>query len=178
MEHDEKIIRRTQRYAGPIFSVETHAVRLEDGSEANRDVILHSGGVAVVAAVDGELLLVRQFRAGVQRVLLELPAGRLEPGEDPARCGLRELAEETGYAAQRLLPLGLCIPTPAYCAEVIHLYEAQELLPARQRLDPGEFLTVCRVPIAKAVEMALDGGICDAKTQVGILRYAQRHPLP
>ncbi len=176
MAHFEKELERRELYRGRIFTVTTHRVELEDGGEGLRDVVNHSGG-ACVAALDkeGRVLLVRQYRFAAGRGLLELPAGKLEPGEEPGAAAARELAEETGYTAAALTKLTEILPTPAYCTERIYVYEAQGLSGAgEQRLDRGEFLDVVPVPLDQAVEMVLSGEISDAKTQVGILLLARR----
>ena len=175
MAHFEKELEGRELYRGRIFTVTTHRVELEDGGEGLRDVVNHSGG-ACVAALDeeGRVLLVRQYRFAAGRELLELPAGKLEPGEEPGAAAARELAEETGYTAA-LTKLAEILPTPAYCTERIYVYEAQGLSGAgEQRLDRGEFLDVVPVPLDQAVEMVLSGEISDAKTQVGILLLARR----
>lgn len=157
-------------YTGPIFTLKHHEVTLEDGSPAMRDVVHHSGGVCVAALDDeGYIFLVRQFRFPTGQELIELPAGKLEPGENPMEAALRELEEETGQSSKNLSLLGKMIPTPAYCTEVIHIFTTCKVTPTPQRLDPGEFLSVLRVPFPQAVQMVLDGEIIDAKTQAGIL---------
>ena len=113
----------------------------------------------------------RQFRYPFGRMLLELPAGKLEPGEDPADSGRRELREETGCSAGRFVPMGKLIPTCAYDTEVIHLFFASELTRGEQDLDENEFLSVERYTLDEALQMVLDGEIIDAKTQIGLLKY-------
>ena len=176
MAHFEKELDRQELYRGCVFTVTTHRVGLEDGGESRRDVVNHNGG-ACVAAVDeeGRILLVRQYRFAVGRELLELPAGKLEPGEDPRTAAARELTEETGRTAASLVKLTEVLPTPAYCTERIYVYEAQGLSGAGdQHLDRDEFLDVVPVPLDRAVEMVLSGEITDAKTQAGVLMVAAR----
>jgi ADP-ribose pyrophosphatase len=158
-------------YEGRVFSVRRDGVRLRDGSQAPREVVEHGGGVGVVA-VDGagNVVLVSQFRYAAGRQLLEIPAGKLEPGEDPAACGRRELREETGRTCSDYRPLGRVFPTPAYDTEVIHLYLAQGLTEAgAQDLDAGEFVEPVILPFAEAVRKILNGEIQDAKTVAGLL---------
>ncbi len=175
MSHFEQAQKENKIFTGRILSLSEHTVRLEDGSEANREVVHHNGGVCVAALDEhNQLLLVRQFRFPAGRELLELPAGKLEKGENPMSAALRELEEETGHTTKVLSPLTQMLPTPAYCTEVIHIFAASKLSPVPQRLDEGEFLTVERIPLAKAEQMVLEGEILDGKTQVGILLLAAR----
>ena len=175
MAHFEQELARKELYQGRIFTLTSHRVGLEDGGESQRDVVNHHGG-ACVAALDreGNLLLVRQYRFAVGRELLELPAGKLEPGEDPMEAAARELREETGYAAASLQKLTEMLPTPAYCTEVIHIYEATGLTPVGQDLDRDEFLDVVPMPLGEALEKVLSGEIIDGKTQVGVLLLTGR----
>ena len=174
--HNEELLSTQCVYEGKILSVNKCTVRLENGGEVLREVVEHPGGVCVLA-LDREdtVLLVRQYRFGAGQVMLELPAGKLEQGEDPAACGIRELEEETGCAAGSFVPLGRMHPTPAYAREVIHLFLARELVPTHQHLDRDEFLTVERLPLEKAVQMCLDGSITDAKTLFALLKYHAMH---
>lgn len=175
MAHFEKELTRQELYRGTVFTLTTHQVGLEDGAQSRRDVVNHNGG-ATVAALDeeGRILLVRQYRFAAARELLELPAGKLEPGEDPLAAAARELTEETGYTAASLTKLTELLPTPAYCTEKIYLYEAHGLTRGAQHLDRDEFLDVLPVPLSRALEMVLSGEIIDAKTQVGVLLMARR----
>ena len=175
MIHFEKELSRKELYRGHIVDFCLHQVELENGKTACREIVHHHGGVSV-AALDpqGRLLLVRQFRFAAGKELLELPAGKLERGEDPMAAAARELEEETGYQAQSLELLTEMIPTPGYCTEVIRIYLAKGLRPGRQHLDPEEFLSVEAMDFAKAKELALAGGFPDGKTQLGILLLAAR----
>lgn len=161
-----------QIYRGKILALEVDRVRLPDGTEATREVVRHSGGVSVLALdQEDRVLFVRQFRYPYAEELLEIPAGKLEPGESPEACGRRELEEETGHVAGRFDSLGAIYPTPAYVDEQLHLYLARALTETRQRLDRGEFLSVERIPFAQAVDLCLNGTVRDAKTIAAILKY-------
>lgn len=171
MAHLEKKLQSRKIYDGRIVHLRLDEVELENGKSAMREVIDHPGGVCVAPIEpDGTILMVRQFRYAHGKELLELPAGKLEYGEDPAACGLRELAEEVGREAGEYHSLGCLYPTPAYVTEVIHLYYAAQLTPVAQHLDEDEFLDIVRVPFDEALEMVLDGRICDAKTQLALLK--------
>lgn len=178
MAHFEKELERREVYRGRIFTLTSHRVGLENGGESRRDIVNHHGG-ACVAALDeeGRVLLVRQYRFGVKEELLELPAGKLEEGEDPAATAARELEEETGYTAASLTKLTELLPTPAYCTERIYLYQAHGLTKGEQRLDRDEFLDVVALPLAEALEMVLAEKVPDAKTQAGILLLARQQGI-
>lgn len=161
-------------FKGRVVELSRDTVLLEDGSQAVREVIHHPGGVCVAALDDQDrLLMVRQFRYPYKAQLLELPAGKREPGEDPAECGRRELEEETGARAEIFRPLGKLYPTPAYVDEIIYMYYAKKLSYTGQKLDEGEFLSVEQIPLGQAAEMVLAGEILDAKTQIAILKILQ-----
>ena len=178
MWHTEKAVGHQHIYSGRIYDVERYDVELETGARAVREVIRHPGGACVVA-VDAQdcLLMVRQFRFPAGRELLELPAGKLEPNEDPMTAALRELEEETGFRTDRLELLSAALPTPAYCSEVLYIYLAGALERTAQHLDADEHLSVERIPFDTAVRMVRAGEIPDAKTQIGILlAEARRRP--
>ena len=139
--------------------------------EVTREVIVHSGGVGIIAVNDAdEVYLVEQYRYGIKQNLLEIPAGKLEPGEDPIAAALRELAEEVGYKAGKLVPLGRIYPTPAYCSEITYLYAASELTPCGQNLDEDEYLNVSKLPLTELLRRVGGGDIDDAKTVVAAYR--------
>ncbi|MEM1486067.1 NUDIX hydrolase [Oscillospiraceae bacterium PP1C4] len=176
MAHFEKKLDSTTIYEGKILTLKRDRVELENGSITTREVVEHHGGVAVLALDENnQILFVSQFRYPFGEVLLELPAGKLEKGENPAECGVRELREECGCTAERFVPLAQMYPTCAYDTEIIHLYFASGLHVSDQHLDEDEFLTVERIPVEEAVKMVLDGKIPDAKTQLGILKYKTLH---
>ena len=170
---EEKTIRENIIFEGKIFTVRKDDVELPDGNKAIREVAYHNGGVCVAPLTeDNELIMVRQFRYPYMEVISELPAGKLEKGEDPYDAGMRELEEETGYAAEKMESLGKFYPTPGYCSEVIHLYYADKLQYKQQKLDEDEFLDVERIKLEDAVRMVMNGEIRDGKTQTIILKLA------
>ena len=148
-------------------------VALPNGNEVELDVVRHPGAAAVVALdTDGSLLMVRQYRHTVGEWLLEVPAGKLSPGEDPAACAHRELEEEAGVRAASLRELGSIFVSPGFCDERIWLFLATDLATSEQRLEADEVLAVERMPLAEAERRALSGEIVDAKSTVAILRAA------
>lgn len=172
MHLEEKTLSSELAYQAKILYVTNDTALLEDGTTARRDVVHHSGGVCVVPLTDrNTVLMVRQYRYPMHEVTLEIPAGKTEPGEDHSECGLRELREEAGRTCGSYTYLGKLYPTPAYDTEVIHMYLARELSePSEQNLDDGEFLDILEIPLEEAVQMVMDGKICDAKTQIALLK--------
>lgn len=167
----EKTLSRKTVFTGNIISLDIAEVELPDGRMAAREVVNHPGGVCVAALNDkDELLFVRQYRYPYDAVLLELPAGKLSPGESPLECGRRELMEETGAVAGQFIPMGELYPTPGVCNEIIHLFFAHDLTIGKTSPDEGEFLEVETIPLEQAVEMVLDNKIKDAKTQIAVLK--------
>ncbi len=172
MHLDEKTIASELAYQAKIFRVTKDTAQLENGAEVRRDVVHHSGGVCVVPLTDkNTVLMVKQYRYPMHEITLEIPAGKLEPGEDPSECGLRELREEAGRTCGKYTSLGKLYPTPAYDTEIIYMYLAEELsAPEEQDLDEGEFLDVIEIPLEEAVQMVMDNKIPDAKTQLALLK--------
>ncbi|MBR6255361.1 MAG: NUDIX hydrolase [Clostridiales bacterium] len=171
----EKTVNRRIAFEGRVFQVEVKDVELFDGSVSNREVVLHNGGATIVALDDDmNVYLVRQFRSPYEKVILETPAGKLEKGEDPRGCAIRELKEETGMEAKTVIDLGKMYATPGYCSEIIHLYLAQGLSYGEGNPDDGEFLQLVKIPLKKALEMIDSNEISDAKTMVALMKTARR----
>ena len=171
MHLEEKTLSSEQKFDGKIVKLYVDSVELEDGKKSFREVIKHPGGVCVLPMdEEGNVLFVRQFRYPHKKVLLEIPAGKLEYGENPSECGIRELKEETGCTCDRYEYLGSLLPTPAYCGEVIHMYLARGLHYGEQKLDSGEFLDIEKIPLDRAVEMIMNNEIEDSKTQIAVLK--------
>ncbi len=171
MQLDEKRIDGETLYEGKIIDLVKDTVLLPNGGNSIREVVIHHGGVTVAALTEkNEVFLVSQFRYPNRGVLLELPAGKLEKGEEPFEAIKRELKEEVGASAEKFYFLGKFNPTPAYCSEIIYLYVATDLTFGEQSLDEDEFLNVEKIPLEDAVKMVLDGEITDGKTQALLLK--------
>jgi ADP-ribose pyrophosphatase len=155
---------------GRLLKVYRDRVRLPGGGEGLREWIRHPGAVAVVPWLRDrrELVLVRQFRYPPRETFLELPAGKLDPGEAPEACGRRELAEETGWRAGRLVPIQPFLPCIGYSDEIIHLYYTDELEPGLPALDAGESLEALRLPLADLKRLYRSGALRDSKTLIGV----------
>lgn len=171
MHLNEETTESVLAYKGSILEIYSDTVLLENGKQAKRDVIRHPGGVCVAALNEKrEVYFVRQFRYPHKKALLEIPAGKLEWGENHFECGKRELREETGFTADKWKYLGCLYPTPAYDTEIIHMYLAEELHRSEQDLDDDEFLDVLTIPLEKAAAMVMNNEIEDAKTQLALLK--------
>jgi ADP-ribose pyrophosphatase len=162
-------------FRGKTVKLDIDRVRLPNGKEMDFEMIRHAGAAAVVpVASDGTVLLIRQYRYATGGFLLEIPAGKLDPGEAPETCAARELAEETGFRPAKLEPLGWIWTTPGFTDEKIWLFLATGLEPAKQDLEDDEVLSLERLPLAQAVEKATRGEIHDGKTVCALLRAAAR----
>lgn len=171
MKLDEKTIEKKYIYKGRIINVRTDTAELPNGKQALREVVEHPGGVTVAALTDNdELMFVRQFRYPYSEVLLELPAGKLEYGEDPFEAGKRELREETGAVCDRLTFIGDFYSSPAILDEVIHMYLAEGLHMGEASPDDDEFLNLISMPLDALCDMAARGEITDGKTQAAVLK--------
>lgn len=171
MHLEEKTLSSEQIFDGRVVKLFVDKAELENGEVVTREMIKHPGGVCIVP-LDGDnnVLMVKQFRYPPHRVLMEIPAGKLEFGENHRECGLRELKEETGCTCDEFTYLGNLIPTPAYDNEVIHMYLARGLHGGEQKLDDDEFLDIEKIPLEKAVEMVMNNELADAKTQIALLK--------
>ncbi len=170
MELFEKTVSTKEIYNGRIFTVKEDVVELPGGELAKRDVVVHSGGVGVITVnKDGKVPMVRQYRKGIERISLEIPAGKLEKGEDPEECGRRELREETGYVGEKFTLLSKFSVSPAYCSEMIYVYKAEGLEKSEQSLDKDEYLNVEYYTLDELYKMVISGEIVDAKTIIAIM---------
>ena len=162
-------------FNGVILHVQRDTVRLPNGNETVREVIRHIGAVCVIPVLDnGDVIMERQYRYPLDRVILEIPAGKLDSaGENRLSAIKRELSEETGYTADEWTEIGDFHPAPAYSDEFITMYLARKLRKGDRHLDADEFLDVCTIPLKDLVEDVMAGKISDAKTQVCILKAAR-----
>lgn len=173
MDLKEVKVGGTYYYKGHIINMKVDEVRLPDGQLAQREEVEHPGGCAIAALTpENELFFVRQFRYAYNETILELPAGKLEPGEDPFAAMKRELQEETGCLANEFAYLGCCYPTPGYTNELLRIWACRVSSSVSQNLDPDEFLEVEKIPLDQAVEMVMSNELPDAKTQIGVLKTA------
>ena len=174
MELFEKTLNEKTIYDGRILRLHVDDIELPNGSKAIREIVEHPGGVCVAALTeDDKLTFVRQYRYPYHKVLLELPAGKLEKGEDPLTAGIRELEEECGLVADRVIEMGCVYPTVAYCSEIIYLYLATGLHRTAQHLDADEFLNAEEIALSDAVRMVMENEITDSKTVALVLKIAR-----
>ena len=174
----EIIGEKEQIYKGAILDVQKWTVTLANGNEAAREIVLHRGASAVVPVdKDGNVYLVRQYRTPFDKIMLEIPAGKLDYwGEDRFECAKRELREETGFSAGKWTHLMDMATTPGFCSELISLYLAEELTMGETDFDDDEFLDLVKMPFSEAVSMIARGEITDGKTALAIL-MAEKHLL-
>ncbi|GAB0166959.1 NUDIX hydrolase [Lysinibacillus sp. CTST325] len=172
---EEKTTKTTPIYDGKIVKLQVDDVTLPNGNVAKREIIKHPGAVAVIAVTDeGKLVLVEQYRKALERSIIEIPAGKLEPGEEPIVTARRELEEETGYGAQSLTYLQAFATSPGFADEIIHLFVAKELYKIENKadLDEDEFVELLEVSLEEAGQMVADERIFDAKTAFAVLWLA------
>lgn len=165
-------------YEGRVVSLRVGNVELDDGTIALREVVEHPGGVAIVPVKDDAVILVRQFRIAINDDVLELPAGKLEAGENPEVRGRIELEEETGFRAGRMLSAGSIYATVGYSSEIIHLFLAFDLEHVGQNMEFDERIDVVELPIADIETRIADGTIRDAKTIIGLQALARNRMVP
>lgn len=174
-ELTEKTLFSKTIFEGKVFDCLLNDVELPDGSISFREIVRHTGG-ACILPIDSDLncYLVRQFRSGADQVMLEVPAGKIEQGEDPEECARREVVEETGYEAGKIAYEGHIFATPAYCSEKIHLYIGTDLKFVGSSPDSGEFLGLEKISLKELVDMCDNGQITDSKTTVLVYKAARR----
>ncbi len=167
----EKTVTSEIKFEGRIVRVRTENVELENGQAAYREFVEHPGGVGVVAITpDNKMLMVKQFRKAIEDETVEIPAGKLERGEDPMICGMRELEEETGYKAKEFISLGFIYPSPGFTDERTYIYLAKDLYSGVANPDEDEFLDVIKMPLDEVHSKIMNNEINDAKTVVGFYK--------
>lgn len=171
----EETVSSERIYRGRVVGLRVDTVRLPDGRTGRREIVEH-GEAVVVVPLDREdrVVMVRQYRKPIERVLLELPAGGVDPGESPLEAAQREMQEETGYLPGKLESLGGFYVAPGYCQEYLHLFLATELAPSRKPADEDEDIDVVPVPWTDVPRLLDSGEVCDAKSVAGLLRVWQR----
>ena len=173
MDLREKKIGEKYIFRGRILNLRIDSVITPGEDKAEREIVEHRGGAGIVALDnEGKLLLVRQYRAPYDEITLEIPAGKLDADEEPIVCAERELSEETGFVAEKIVPLGKIYPSPGYTDEVIHLFMAENVSAGNAHPDDDEYLLLERVSVSDALDMIFSGEIKDAKTVIGIMRCA------
>ena len=157
-------------FTGKIFDLKVDHIEYDSGNLGIREVAVHPGGAAVVAVKnDGKIILVKQFRHPIQQAILELPAGKLDKGEDPLVCANRELEEETGYKTNNMEKLGVISTSPGFCTEILHIYLAKNLIPGDHNREEGEYgMEILEFSMNEIEQMIENGEIIDAKTICGI----------
>ena len=167
----EKQIESTTLYNGIIVNVRRDIAEMQNGAKVQREVVEHPGGVGIIPiTADNKVLMVRQYRYPMGEELLEIPAGKLDYGEDPYECAVRELSEETGCTAGKLVDLGPVYPSPGFCKETLFLYLALDLQKGEMHLDVNELLSVEAVGIDDLIDLIMENKLPDAKSIIGVLK--------
>ncbi len=171
MNFEETTLKSECVYDGKVITVEKDDIEIATGKKSFREVVRHPGGVVILAMKDLQtIILVRQFRYPIKKVVLELPAGKLERGEDPDLAAKRELEEETGYKAEKWTSLGYINTTPGFCDEKLYLYKAENLYFVGEHPDEGEIIRAVEVSFSELMLKIKNGEINDAKTLCAVLR--------
>ncbi len=171
----EKTISSKTVFEGRVFDVDIKDILTPEGRKSTREIVKHPGGACILPIdEEGNCYLVKQFRSPFEKVMLEAPAGKIEKGEEPFDCVSREITEETGFVARNIECVGSVAATPGYCSEVITLYIGTELETGDANPDQNEYIATVKMPLKKALEMADNGEIKDAKTMVLLYKAARR----
>lgn len=168
-----KVINSENIFNGVVFDVKLDIIEYDSGNKGRREVIHHNGGAVILPITnDGKIVLVKQFRYPLQKVLIEAPAGKLEVGEDPLTCATRELTEETGYIAEEIISLGKISTSPGFCDEILYLYLAKKLNAGEHNREEGEYgMEVFEYTLTEVDELIKSGEIIDSKTIAAIYHY-------
>lgn len=170
----EKTLSSQLIYEGRAVKLRVDTVQMPGGRQTTREIVEHADCVAIIAIdADDNVLLVNQFRKPIEKELLEIPAGGIEPGEDVVDCVCRELREETGYLPRKVERLGGFYSTPGYCTEYLYLYLATDLTLSPLQAEDTESIELIRVPISQISSLITSGTICDAKSIAGLLTFLE-----
>lgn len=178
--YEEVTISTQPIFKGRVISLQVDEVKLPDGSKGKREIVKHPGAVAVVALQEGKMLVVEQYRKAMERTLVEIPAGKLDPGEEPEEAAARELEEETGWKPASMTKLYSFYTSPGFADEIIHLYFTDDLVRGNEALDEDEFLDCFSLTLQEAWQYVRDGRIQDAKTIMAVSAwqsYVQGGPV-
>ncbi|MFD1955807.1 NUDIX hydrolase [Paenibacillus thailandensis] len=167
----EKTVKTERIFDGKIISLQVDTVELPEGRTATREIVKHPGAAAVMALLDGKLLVVEQFRKPLEKFQVEIPAGKLDPNEDPIVAAARELEEETGYRAEELKPVSAFYTSPGFADEKLYLYFAERIVPGKLNPDEDEFLQVRAITMEDADALIAEGRISDAKTILAVYAW-------
>ena len=165
-----KLVKSDFLFRGKVFDVKVDEIEYDSGNKGIREIAVHPGGAVVVAVKDdGKIIMVNQFRYPLQKKIFELPAGKLDYNEDPYKCAVRELEEETGYKAKKVEKLGQIYTTPGFCTEILHIYLAKELIQGDHNREEGEQgMEIFELSKQEIEEKIIKGEITDSKTICGI----------
>lgn len=171
----EKTLQTEHIYKGKIISVQLDQVELPDGSKGEREIVKHPGAVAIVPFTkDGKMVVVRQFRKPLEKEIYEIPAGKLEQGEDPETCALRELEEETGYTSRKINFITSFYTSPGFANELLYLYEAEDLEEGKAHPDADEFVEMSEISLDEGLELMKNEQIHDAKTAFALIYWQNK----
>ena len=168
-----KVIKSENIFNGVVFDVKVDYIKYDSGNDGRREVVHHNGGAVVLPVTsENKLVLIKQYRYPLDEVMIEAPAGKLEPDEDPLLCATRELTEETGYTAEEVIPLGKISTSPGFCDEILYLYLAKGLTLGKHNREEGEYgMEVFEYSINEVDELIKTGKIIDSKTIAAIYHY-------
>lgn len=168
---EEKSVSSQEVFDGKLIKVKVDEVALPNGETARRELVEHPDGVGIVAVTENrDVLMVRQYRKAIEKAIYEIPAGKVNEGENHKDCGIRELEEETGFKAKNFKYLGFIYPSPGFMDEKTHIYLATDLYEGKVNPDPDEYLDILKMPILELEEKILNNEISDAKTVAGVLK--------
>ncbi|MFX3633558.1 MAG: NUDIX domain-containing protein [Candidatus Pristimantibacillus sp.] len=167
----EETIKIDPIFEGKMITLQVDTVAMPDGRTATREIVKHPGAAAVMALLDGKLLVVEQFRKPLEKFQIEIPAGKLDPGEDPLEAAAHELEEETGYRAEQLQLVSAFYTSPGFADEKLYLYFADKVVPGEQHTDEDEYLEVDAITLEQAESYIQEGRISDAKTIMAVYAW-------